>query len=405
MALAELAESPLRAVRPELAPRPAGAFYRPELDGLRFLCFLAVFIGHSFPLNPLRSQIAGTWQYEAYAWLWCVPQAGGAGVDVFFTLSSFLITELLLRETERTGRIDVPAFYCRRALRIWPLYYAFLLLAWFAERPLGLPGLDGPTLTAFVCFGGNWDLAWTGEIPRSATQILWTVSIEEQFYLLWPLLLFLCGVKRIVPLAVAILALANASRLALLLADANWTMTAFSTPTRMDGIAAGALLAVALRRWPLTLPLGVRRLLFAVGLLLPVVVHRYIRLSPSIAGAELLACPLVAVAAVLLLVGSLRHETERSGLLTDRTIVYLGKISYGLYVWHLACILMTYKLGWSRPGQWTTLLYGLPLTIAAAAASYRWLELPFLKWKRAFTHVASREEAAHAGAGLGRSSG
>src|SRR5262245_32490407 len=113
------------------------SYYRPELDGLRFFCFLAVFIGHSCPINPLRQPIESAPVRELYSWLWSIPQASGAGVDVFFTLSAFLITELLLREWERMGRIDIGAFYCRRALRIWPLYYTFLVLAWVIEPHIG----------------------------------------------------------------------------------------------------------------------------------------------------------------------------------------------------------------------------------------------------------------------------
>src|SRR5262245_4070534 len=135
------------------------SFYRPELDGLRFFCFLAVFIGHSWPINPLRQPIESPAFRELYSWLWSIPQAGDAGVDVFFTLSAFLITELLLREWQLMGRIDIGAFYCRRALRIWPLYYTFLLLAWLIEPRVGMPGLSPGFLVADAAFVGNWMMA------------------------------------------------------------------------------------------------------------------------------------------------------------------------------------------------------------------------------------------------------
>src|SRR5947207_1159181 len=94
-------------------------FYRPELDGLRFFAFLAVYINHTLLLDPARGEL---WKRA----LGSIGTAGAFGVDLFFALSAYLITELLLREQKARGRIDVPAFYLRRMLRIWPLYFVFL---------------------------------------------------------------------------------------------------------------------------------------------------------------------------------------------------------------------------------------------------------------------------------------
>src|SRR5690349_20349803 len=116
--------------------------------------------------------------------------AGGSwGVDLFFALSSYLITTLLLREREELGCLDIGSFYLRRALRIWPLYFVFL----FGLLPLirgYFPGdqMSGKYLVAFALFAGNWACTLWG-YPHSIAGQLWSVSIEEQFYLTWPLVL------------------------------------------------------------------------------------------------------------------------------------------------------------------------------------------------------------------------
>jgi peptidoglycan/LPS O-acetylase OafA/YrhL len=102
-----------RAAAPALEPAP-NRFYLPELDSLRFFAFLGVFIAHVSPISSLRP-------------LYALPIfAAGFGVDLFFTLSAFLITELLMREKERFGSLNVGAFYTRRILRIWPLYFTYV---------------------------------------------------------------------------------------------------------------------------------------------------------------------------------------------------------------------------------------------------------------------------------------
>ena len=149
-------------------------FYIPELDVLRFFAFLAVFIMHV---------CAGLGATSIFL------SMGRFGVDLFFTLSAFLITELLLREKERCGALNVQAFYVRRILRIWPLYFAFLAGA-LALRALGGVASISPTyLIAFAFFVGNFAQCWLPSQPSPGIGPLWSVSIEEQFYLTWPVIL------------------------------------------------------------------------------------------------------------------------------------------------------------------------------------------------------------------------
>src|SRR5215204_5013201 len=105
-------------------------FYHPELDVLRFVAFLAVFMHHALPRDA-RLYIRHGLSPAATQWLLTAKEAGAFGLDLFFALSAYLITELLLREHAKNGSFSVPAFYVRRALRIWPLYFTFLALTIF----------------------------------------------------------------------------------------------------------------------------------------------------------------------------------------------------------------------------------------------------------------------------------
>ena len=127
------------------------SFYRPELDCLRFFAFLAVFVHHSMP----RSVEFYT-SHHLPAALSNVAYAGAFGVNLFFCLSAYLITELLLREKSQVGQLNVRAFYIRRVLRIWPLYFSFVLFAFgltFIDRT---QNFSATKLIMFLMLAGNW---------------------------------------------------------------------------------------------------------------------------------------------------------------------------------------------------------------------------------------------------------
>ena len=382
-------------------PGHSSRFNHPELDGLRFLAFLGVFVLHCYPILPPKNPPESVVAREVLAWICSVPQAGVAGVDLFFVLSSFLITELLLREQERTGKIDVKSFYIRRTLRIWPLYFFFLTLATCIEPLLALRegesfGMPWPFTMAFYGFVGNWAIALTGKELNSTAIVLWTVSIEEQFYLACPLLIKLFKPKRLVWLSLGMVVVALATRAILCWQDVDPYVIKWNTLARLDSLACGSLLALALRKWRFDLSPGARKLLFAAGLFLFVATYRYLALV-HFQGADFLTYSLWAIASAMVLVSVLRpHSAAVPGtpsLLASAPLVYLGRISYGLYVWHLACIVALCYSGILRKGDVALGLYAIPLTVAVAAASYEWLEKPFLRWKAAFTQIPSRDDA------------
>src|SRR5579864_4765905 len=166
----------------ERSAHPA-SYYRPELDVLRFGAFLLVFLYHVLPdaPDPRIDHAFGHFNFLFYA-------ATGAcrfGLTLFFTLSAFLISELLMRERSVAGTVSVRRFYIRRILRIWPLYY-FALLLWFVWWSMsGIPHGEATRLGWFAIFLGSWYEA-IHTTPFTPLSPLWSISIEEQFYLFVP---------------------------------------------------------------------------------------------------------------------------------------------------------------------------------------------------------------------------
>jgi peptidoglycan/LPS O-acetylase OafA/YrhL len=169
------------AVEMPSAPAPPARterFYRPELDALRFFAFLGVFVFHAAPRTMDFYNAAG---YPHWLSNVLIPAfgAGAYGVDLFFALSAYLITSLLLRERAATGAVDLRGFYLRRILRIWPLYLCFVAFAAVAAKVLPWQNLPMRYVVGYSLLAGNWVYAFYG-LPASFATPLWTLSIEEQ---------------------------------------------------------------------------------------------------------------------------------------------------------------------------------------------------------------------------------
>jgi peptidoglycan/LPS O-acetylase OafA/YrhL len=368
---------------------PPKRYYRPELDVLRFFCFLLVYVHHVLPrnLSPAISSFA---------------DACGFGVPVFFLLSSFLITELLLLEEESTTTVHLRSFYARRILRIWPLYFGFFGVCWLLGATHHLPAIPWQMTLSFFLLAGNWYFTRIVSF-RNPAGILWSVSIEEQFYLLWPLLIQLGGGRGVIVGSVALLPISYGC-IAWLAAHGAHPDPALwaNTFTHVQFFAAGGLLALALRTRNFVLPWAAR---VACGLLtlaawMAAIDYGHVKSFTSIPAAS--AC----CGYLLVLIGTVSfffvfygmRPGEGRGL---RLLQYLGKISYGLYVFHILMIGMGERAAFhvlrllqisDRPHLSESLvaLFGLAFTLAAAWASYEWFEKPFLRWKERFTFVRSR---------------
>lgn len=382
------------AVAPSTSATPAAApvFYRPELDSLRFFAFFGVFIFHAFPHYLSFYDANGVPRWMA-AVLIPILTSGAYGVDLFFGLSAYLITGLLLRERSVTGRLDLRGFYLRRILRIWPLYLTFVAFAAAAAWTKIAPPLGWRYIAGYAFLAGNWSYVAYG-LPASFTIPLWTVSIEEQFYLTWPL-----AVRRATPrvmalIACGILVAASTVRIWLSFSGASLDAMEYNTFTRLDPIALGVLISLwESRRGSLPSWRSPQRaLLLAAGAAGWIAAAAFnVHNNPERPETWRLAVthPVIAMASAAVLLAFVGSPMR---LLRNRVLIYLGKISYGLYVIHLFGLFCAGRL--IHPSTiWGVVwqaLAGLILTILLAAASYRWLEGPFLRLKERLAHVESR---------------
>ncbi len=374
----------------ESARTSTARFYHPELDELRFFAFLMVFLHHAFPHDPAFWTKLGLPLFLA-RFVAGIGSTGAFGVSLFFVLSSYLITELLLREKDLMGTLDLRSFYIRRILRIWPLYFAFLALA--VALQWIVPG-QHVTLRAGLWFSflaGNWFIVFHG-FPSSVIFPLWSVSIEEQFYITWPAIVRKVNETGMMIFAGLLLVAATSARIYLGMQHTLEGDVWCNTFVQLDPIAAGILMAVLLKGEIPRLSRLSRAAMTLAGITALALGSLYfgIKNDPLTTARIVLGYPSVAVGGVLLLLSVLRTRTSGG----NRVLIYLGRISYGLYVFHVLGLLISDH---TVPDQTASLLryalrvlVALAATIAMAAVSYRWLETPFLSLKQRFTHVLSR---------------
>lgn len=357
-------------------------FYRPELDVLRFIAFFFVFLCH-----------AG---FRSSGLLSAFHNAGALGVCIFFMLSSYLITELLEREHAASNSINLQAFYLRRILRIWPLYFAMLGCDFILQHFLNAGLFTVPRLVAFLLLAGNWYVAAHGFI-NTISLPLWSVSVEEQFYLLWPSVRKYLGRPASVILSISVIPIAYIALAALCHGplERAW----FSSLVQFQFFGSGALLALILKGRTLRFCLGLRIVLFLLSISI-LVASQYLvgfqkeamsQIFPRAAASYILAN----IGSVMILVSVLGEA--RLGAM--RFLVYLGKISFGLYVFHLAAlhavvIIIPYLVRNKLPNFHLTAMFVFPtafaITVLMASASYRYFESPILRYKRRFEVVRTR---------------
>ncbi len=361
----------------ETAARPAGngpvgneRVRAPGLDGVRALAVLAVFAFH----------------------LGMGPAPGGfLGVDVFFVLSGYLITDLLVARQARNGHLAMAGFWVRRARRLLPALAVVLIAVTAATaliEPSQLPDLRSALLAA-VTYSSNWYQVYhhvsyfAAFGPPPPLQHLWSLAIEEQFYLAWPLLLFvLLHLRQQRVRAAVTWACAGASAIAMALLytpGADPSRVYYGTDTHATALLAGSALA-------LTIPLAgltsagerlTRRLdvLGIAGLaLLGWALGHDGGSDPALYpyGLVLAALAATALTAAAAVPGSV------STLLSIRPLRWIGVRSYGIYLWHWPVIALTAALaGTERPPPWLW-PSDVALAIALAAASWRWIERPIL---------------------------
>jgi len=359
---------PLSPVSPPLQRALSGR-HLPALDGLRAIAVFTVIVYH-FGIDS-------------------VP--GDLGVSAFFVLSGFLITWLLLKEQAGSGTISLGQFYARRTLRIFPAYYVFLLVSLAIDSTRHSPWPKGLTLAGLFYFV-NYFNALHGH-PSTTIAHAWSLAIEEQFYLLWPLALLLLlqgGRKRAIAGLLAAITLVLTWRSFLYLEvniGSAYVYNAFDT--RFDNLAVGCLLALAVdQRWFRT-----SEALLTRSSALPIVTLVLLLLSRSLTspsyhyslGYTVDAC----LVAIFILQMLAFHQTTLWRWLEWPIIKYLGVISYPLYLWHAWGLSIGHHV--QAAGIAGEFAVGVMVTIGLASASYHFVERPFLLLKQRFQRSEPRD--------------
>lgn len=365
---------------PTVAAKASKPFYRPELDALRFLAFGFVFLCHAprlatYPDMPLHYVRIAKY-YDLLA------RAGAYGLCVFFLLSAYLISELLLREKEKTGCIHLKAFYMRRILRIWPLYYLGvalgLLVSYLQPDLYGLSVSQSLYLLLFVGWLG-------GTMHGNPFGPLWSISVEELFYLIWPGIARISGKKS---LFIGALIVVPASLFAAAI-HYDW----YNPLGHFIFFASGTLLAIFFHRRSFRVAAPIRLLLLFAGVLAWVVVASD-RFNPvSTQKLAIFQYTLIDIGCIAIFLAIFQLPAHW----LPKWTLYLGQISYGLYVFHFFCITQTSRslIGagfdlqrWRNTAL--TMIIAFVFTVIFASLSYRFFEKPFLRLKERFTFVASR---------------
>ncbi len=322
-------------------PAEARLAYVPALDGIRAIAISMVVIFHS-GFHPTGG--------------------GYLGVDVFFVLSGFLITKLLVSEMARDGRVDLLRFYLRRALRLYPVF--LLVLACVALPAAALwPGLP---VRRQALLAGLYltDYAQAMHYLPSPLTYTWSLAVEEHFYVLWPLALpFVLRAREPIKVMLMLYLLAFMWRV-FNLTTLGWWATYFRFDTRVSGILLGCMLALMRTQAP---PKYAGFVAFGVLLLVA---------APPSWGLLFglgLATPVAEVAAATLVLCAYHASPEESRVLGWAPAAYVGKLSYGIYLWHAPVMYFFREGGY---GLVVTLVAGGAISVALAALSYHLVERP-----------------------------
>jgi peptidoglycan/LPS O-acetylase OafA/YrhL len=325
------------------APREKSGRRIPSLDGLRAISILAVLFGHVAYACHFQNWITGT--YSHY------------GVRVFFVISGYLITTLLLEEESRFGSISLSRFYLRRTFRIFPVAYLYLL-----------------AMTPFVAMAAwKWVVVWlysstyVQDLPWNLSH-LWSLSVEEQFYLVWPLAIVASRrhAKKLAWLAILTAVVAQYVVEKKFSASIN---ASFFFPCVMDSLAAGCLLALYRPRLPRISPL------WWLFLLVAPLISRAGMIQTGWPVPQLFAhlSTLIFDALVVVLIVEVTKYPPK--WLNSPALVWIGLLSYSLYVWQMPLLNPAYKI---NPA------IAVLLVFAAASLSYYFWERPILSWSQKF---------------------
>ena len=373
--------------------------YFPGLNGLRAIAAFFVFLAHNETVKELRGE-------SNYGSTRFFSIAGDAGVSQFFCLSGFLITSLLLAEMDETKTISLKHFYIRRILRIWPLYYFVLTITLliipnlFATKGFNLeykiPSAGFTLYLFFLPYVANGLF-----MVNLLAAVLWSVGVEETFYLIWPLLLRhrkqnLLNLFAI--LLLSFLSIKFAIDYGAINASGFGPLAKIFDHLRLECMIIGSAFAYILKTKPRLLAGILSRYTFAIAIAALLIyifigfngIYQY--MNPIIAH---VSDPVIYSIISCIIILNVISKKPIYTLLEYKPIYELGKISYGIYLYHLIClmlcIMLSEKLGLSQISGYISGSLAFALTIFVSYISYYGFEIKFLKLKANFTHINSGE--------------
>jgi peptidoglycan/LPS O-acetylase OafA/YrhL len=382
-------------------PKGSPQTHVPALDGLRGIAVLLVIAFH------FSWALVGT--VPSSLLIKHVMLLGWLGVDMFFVLSGYLISRGLLADSNLSFGARLKAFWMRRVLRIFPLYYAVILIGTLAAFALRARAPELP----YWLYLQNYALALDVD-PERWTSHLWSLAVEEQFYLVWPLIALAARARRLLSWSLGICAIGIVVRFGLVfvlpkltsLGSLDLARLAYrATPTRLDGLVLGAFLAAAEREPHARLARGFRQLravlLWFSGLALLCTIFATRGFQNEDRRVIVLGYPLVAIFFTCVVSCTVSDDLPRKvgNALSGGVLAQCGRLSYGMYMFHwpmIALCIPLFKVAELRApllpfaavlapllGLFTTLL-GVALTHLLASLSFRYFEGPFLKLKQRF---------------------
>ncbi|MBK6837689.1 MAG: acyltransferase [Bacteroidetes bacterium] len=364
-----------------------------NLDGIRFFCFLSVFLCHSFYTENPSIVGSGIYHFIKITLF----GNGNIGVNAFFVLSGFLITYLLIEEKKINGQVSPPKFWIRRILRIWPLYYFCVLFGFvlfpFLKQMFGQTANESANPIYYLTFLANFDIIHHGLPDSSTLGLLWSIAIEEQFYFLWPIVIYSFPVNRLwIPFVTIILS-------SLIFRAFNPVPVVYEIHT-LSAISDMTIGAVA--AWLIHTSSGFRE--FVKNLTKPNIAFIYflfiviylfrLPLLKEIFAIRIFDRLIVSIVLVFILLEQTYSENSFFKLSNLKTISGLGVITYGLYCFHFVGILIALtitRLFGINNHLWQVLvletILGLAITIGISKLSYVYFEKYFLNLKEKFSFI------------------
>ncbi|MCO5231509.1 MAG: acyltransferase [Chitinophagales bacterium] len=371
--------------------------YFPNLNGLRFIAAMSVVVSH---LEMVKKEfgLAHLWDLRP------IKMLGDLGVILFFSLSGFLITYLLLMEKTHTHKVSIVDFYIRRVLRIWPLYFFLILLGLFIFPSVSFLSIG--TEHTSMPSGDWWTMAalYLAILPNVAVKLFpavafightWSIGVEEQFYYIWPWLVKLS--KNI------LLALTSVIVFYLLMLFGLEYMRYLNPDSRFWDVFWNVWMTASIDCMAIG---GIFAWLYfhQKQVILNILYHHFVHIGTIVLTVLMIALgirfPILhhEIYAVLFSVIILNLSTNPRPIinLENKWMNYLGKVSYGIYMYHVLCIVLAYKITSALLGSHNNIVYyalSIALTILMSSISYEFLESKFIHLKAKFSKIVSGDNA------------